>query len=368
MNKTLLPEHSSPMMQALDLAFADRLSKLDPFIDGLGEKFTGPQPALMPYLIRETGLGMLSPYVDNLYDLYDQGLDWLKIRGEETAIYQGLGFIGYGGTLEKAPSRRWAWADDQIELDRLPDSQDDLPRIDGVVSISNAARSKLFRTYRGYDYRAAELSYSRLGECILGDDSGVYVAGSSAKWSFGERFEFALTLGRDDLEPLGIYLEPGDGVTWQDLAVPWNEVDVAWQDLGGGSAERLMARALANMGAYIGFYGADGSLLGARRAKVCKQVAGGSIYRVLDQGLIPSTDGVKVYVEALTGFADGAGEEASEAAILFAAKPKEGLPPAKFWLEPDQLDAPHTANARIPLELSMTATKRDCIKFLISFN
>lgn len=367
MTDTLLPAHSSAMMVELEKAAAVRLNSLLPFVERIGERYNNPQPDLMPYLLREAGLGIISQYVDNPYDLYEQGLAWLKLRGEQAAVYKGLGFIGYSGELDNAPSRRRYWADDQLHLSRIPDTEADLRRIDGVVKASLPARTRLFRGYHGYDARASEPSYSRLSGSMLSDLSGVRIEGSDPKWSFGESYEFDVALGQVDLDPLGIYIDPGGALSFSQINTPFSQVDVPFAALGPGLSLQIMAQALVELGCYIGFYRDDGSLIGARRPTACHSVAGGSTYFVAGSGYDPSETGGRVYVSCLTDFADGAGETVAFVGLLFGASPRLGIPVGQRWLAEADIDMPYEPISQQPLSADFTRTKRLGITYLIRF-
>ncbi|MFS8180901.1 hypothetical protein ACMG4P_04990 [Pseudovibrio denitrificans] len=368
MTETLLPAGATPWMRAISEANHEALQQVRQHYDNFGMKWANPQPRIMPHLIQETGLGILSPYVDNIYQLYDVGLEWLRIRGFEAAVYKGLGFIDYGGALEIAPSRRRKWHWDQLGLDRLPRSEEDLPRIAGIVGLSVSRRTKVMRAFNGYDIRAAELSYSKLGNSLLSSHSGAKVGEVPTKWSFGTTHEFQRALNDAEKQEIGVYIDiSSGGVTWDELAAPWNEIETSWQDLGIGAKLRVMARQTALLGGYMGFYRADGSLIGARRFKALHQVAPGTTYKVGSEQITPHDQGQRVYVEALTGFGEGAGEDCASVALLFGAKPKPDLPQGKRWLLPDQIETPFAAVCSQALTTDLRLTKRTRVKVLLSF-
>ncbi|MGH0004855.1 hypothetical protein ACQU0X_32740, partial [Pseudovibrio ascidiaceicola] len=299
MTDSLVPRDADLWLRIVGKHLHAELELLRPHIENVGMKWANPQPRIMPHLIDETGLGMLSPYVDNVYELYQVGLKWLRVRGMPAAVQQGLGFIGYNGDLEIAPSRRRKWHWDQLVLDRIPETEDDQPRISGIVGLSVSMRTNVARAYHGYDFRAAELSFSKLGDVLFSSHSGVRSGGDQTKWSFGETHEFQATLTEAELTEIGVYINTSSGgVTWDALATPWEDVDTPWQDLGVGAALRVMARQTALLGGYMGFYRSDGSMIGARRFKAVDQVSAGSVYRLGTDAFTPSNNGQRVYVEA----------------------------------------------------------------------
>ncbi|KZL17694.1 hypothetical protein PsAD2_03031 [Pseudovibrio axinellae] len=369
MSSGLTPQSAELWVRLVGKNLQSEVEQLRPHIENMGMKWANPQPRIMPHLIEETGLGMLSPYVDNVYELYDDGLEWLRIRGFEAAVYKGLGFIGYGGTLEVAPSRRRKWHWDQLALDRLPITEADLPRVAGVARLSVSRRTKVARVFRGYDIRALELSYSKLGSTILSAHSGVRVGEDQTKWSFGQYHEIALALDKATQQALGIHIDGGDGLSWDDLTVPWEGVDVPWEDLGAGTAQRFMAGEFVRLGGYLGFYREDGSLIGARRFKITQQVSSETTtYQINGEKVGPDPAGQRVFIEALTGFGNGAGEELHSIALLMGAKPVVGLPQAQSWLLPDQIVTPIAPVLHQPLAFEFQHTRRERIKLLLSFS
>ncbi|MBL6431669.1 MAG: hypothetical protein HPM95_13045 [Alphaproteobacteria bacterium] len=83
--------NSSPLERALDLTGAGVVVDLELAADAIaGWKIVNPQPALAPWLTYEYGLGPLSPYVPNLYDLLDDGIRWERLRGTHAGMAMGL--------------------------------------------------------------------------------------------------------------------------------------------------------------------------------------------------------------------------------------------------------------------------------------
>lgn len=135
MTTTLVPSNSTPLERALDLTGAGVVAGLEPAADAIaGWKIVNPQPALAPWLTYEYSLGPLSPYVPNLYDLLDDGIRWERLRGTHAGMAMGLGFVGYSAEIVDPPARRLAWADYQLDLDRVRDDEADLVPIDGVCA------------------------------------------------------------------------------------------------------------------------------------------------------------------------------------------------------------------------------------------
>jgi hypothetical protein len=375
---SLLPTNATPLESALDLTGADIADRIAQGIDAVpGWKIVNPQPALAPWLVYEYGLGALSPFVPNLYDLLGDGIAWERLRGTHAGMARGLGFVGYSAELVDPPARRLAWADYQLTLDRVRDGAADLARIDGIARLSQPARSHFRRGVHGYDVPAAEASWTRLSGSILGDDSGRHVeaTGGTAgpKWSFGRNHDAEVTLSQEGLETLGIWIE-GDGsgaITWADLNQPWNTVNDTWAELGeAGARLRQMASALGSRSAWLGFYRGDGSMIGARRclafAQAAPAVAGP--YEVAGQTWAPNPDGSSVLAIARTDFGDAAGGEVSEVALLVDARPADPARPGKLWLSPDEIEAPFPPVGRTPISVTLGETVRDRFALLVGFS
>ncbi|MGH0004068.1 hypothetical protein ACQU0X_28690 [Pseudovibrio ascidiaceicola] len=364
--ETLFPPYIDPIEKRLDVFYKKRLTLLEPYINQLGERWTDPQPGLIPRVIDDVGLGILSPYVPNLYDLYEEGWEWNKRRGTIKALYDGLSFLALTGTRELFPDRRKFWNSFNVHLEQIP-TADLLPNVAGVVNASKPECADLMRVIHGYNIKPAEPSFSRLSNVHLSAGSGARIDGVNSRFSFGEDRSFQITLGEADIDQFGFYVAPGDALPWKDVAQPWKDINVPWRDLGPGLAVANMARQLVALGVFVGFYRPDGSLIGARRVKALHQVQAGSTYKVGEDLVSPHINGSRILVEALTAFNDGAGELAQTVSLLFGASPKAGVKKGKRWLQPTELEFPFSAVGTQEIALRMTSTKRDRIRFLINF-
>ncbi|MEI2386032.1 phage tail protein [Breoghania sp. JC706] len=367
---SVLPVNSTPLEVALDEAGDARFETLYPGADAIaGWRWTCPRASLFPWLIWEYGLGAMSPYLPTLSCAVYYGVAWERLRGTHAAVARGLEFIDYDGTIIDPPARRTAWADFQIALGRVRDAEADLPRIAGVIDLSRPARSRLRRGYAAYDVPAAELSWTRLGRSIIGDDSGVRPDAAGPKWSFGRDHEAEATLTEAELTGLGVWIPGGtDPVTWEDLTFPWTDIVGAWTDLGSDTARRAtMASALAARGAYIALYDAEGEMIGARRCRACRPVAFGDTYEIAGGTWSPDVAGTRLYIEARTGWGDGSGQTAVEAAVLFGAAPADTSRPGQLWCAPSEISAPYAAVARHAVSIPLGDTVRDRVALLADF-
>ena len=291
----------------------------------------------VPWLIWQYGLGELTPYVPALNQLIDEGVQWQRVRGTPSAIYQGLSWVSYAGMIEEAAARRRRWNRFQIQLSRVRDNDlPDLARIDGIVSLSPPIRSKFSRGFRGYDIRAAETSYQRTSGSLTSDHSGVYLPGVAAKWSFGRVYERDVTLTEIELDRLGALIPPVPvGDLWVDANYLWASALFLWARPAAAQRRAFIARLLLNLVPfYIRFKDAAGEVIGNARAVVHpvtlddagSYIVAGSRYAV--DATMPDA----MLVAARTNFGDGAGRVAASMCIVAGASPPFGARLGARWL------------------------------------
>ena len=64
-------------------------------------KRISPAPDVLPFLVFEDGLGMLTPFVGNIYELLDgRGRAWMRKRGTYECVMRGLAFLGLAAAIE----------------------------------------------------------------------------------------------------------------------------------------------------------------------------------------------------------------------------------------------------------------------------
>lgn len=357
----LLPSTSSLREKAIAEA-GDVYERLGAAIDGLhGLKILNPPPSFLPYLVYEYGLGELTPYVPNLYELIAEGIDWQRIRGTHSSVAKGLSWLGYGAVIEEAPTRRRYWNTWQIELDRLRDDEVDLPRIEGICSLSAPRRSDFWRGYWGYDIRPLEYGWSRWGHCFYSDDSGVRLTPGGAKWSFGRTVYLAHDMEQAELEVLGVWLEP---VVTEDLA--WGDFtwgDFAWVDDADIARSSTMLAGVGDGTAWAVFKDAEGDVIGYRRCRVRRGVEPDPAgpYRVGASTFSPrAASPTMLFVEALTGFGEGYGRVAASVGFILAAEPLATHKPGVAWLPAGGLapDLPIVALHDHTIEFGRTVRER----------
>lgn len=337
-----------------------------------GTKIIAPPPRFLPFLIYEYGLGELTPYVPNLYDLIAEGIDWQRVRGTPAAMALALSWLDYTASIEEERHTRRYWNLFQLHLDRVRDARADLDRIEGVAKLSVPLRSVFWRGFHGFDIRPLTFSHGHYSGAHYGEYSGIRLRQGGPLWSFGRKYSFDETLSADDLTELGVYLDPIEGdedLEWGDFA--WEDTEASW--LSTASLARSQAMATGSIGrpVWFAFMDAGGDVIGYRRARASRIVApatggnyliGGVRYAPVNGG------GVLIYAECLTGFGDGNGSVAKSVGLVFDAGPIEGIPPGTAWLEPDQISSDGTAPVAVnPVDIIFGESIREHVQVLLRF-
>lgn len=363
----LLPASSTKFERALSEA-TDPTARLSGAIASLhGFKFT-PPPTVLPYLVYEYGLGELTPYVPNLYELIPEGVAWTRLRGTPAAVDRALGWLGYAAEIEEAPVRRTRWNLFQLHLDRIRDDESDLEPVEGVAELSTPLRSVFWRGFHGYDVRALEYGRGRWSGARYGSSSGVSIREGGAKWSFGRPYSFDHAMTEADLIALGVWIEPtGDAEpAWLDIEWP----DIAWSDLGGDARSALMLLGVPAGTAWACFRDAGGEVIGYRRAGVHRRVgeATGGPYEFGGLRYAPLASGAEIIlIEALTEFGDGFGSTAASVSFILAGEPADPDSPGALWLGPGELTANLPEIAPTPIDIEFGRTVRERVRILLRF-
>ncbi|CAA0129776.1 Uncharacterised protein [Starkeya nomas] len=364
----LLPTSAGVYERTLARA-TDPTDILGPSIDALhGRKLNNPPASALPYLVWEYGLGMLSPYLPNLYDLLEEGVDWERVRGTPAAVHQALGWIGYSATLEYAPPRRRWWNHIQLGLDRVRDDETDLVRIDGLTWLSLPLRSDCWRAHCGYDVRALEADEGRADETMWDDDSGVVIDGVRTKWSFGRPVYIVHDMAQAELEALGVWLEPIEGadLTWGDF--PWGAFP--WTADGALARSSSMMQATGPGPAWAVFKDVAGAVLFYRRCRVRRPVIETleGVYRVGASRFDPAPAATRyLYVEALTAFGEGHGSTAASVGFILSATPAAGFKPGLQHLPPGALEPAGPVIGETPINIEFGRTVRERVACLLRF-
>lgn len=359
----LLPRNAEKLEIALSMATDPTVRLNEAVIDMRGFKYRTPLPSFLPYLVYEYGLGELTPYIPNLYDLIDEGIDWQRLRGTPASVFLILGWLGYGGSIEEPSIRRERWNLFQLALNKLRESEDDLPRIEGAAQLSVPVRSYFWRGFYGYDVRALEWSWNSWSNNIWGSYSGVRLQGGQAKWSFGRRYDVDHAMTDDELNDLDVYLPPAgdEPLGWE--PIPWPSTP--WSDSAAKARSVAMLDSVDRGVAWVVFRNAANAVIGYRRVRSMHRVDEGvtGIFRVGDIFFNPSSSGSTVlYVEAMTDFGDGYGQTAASFSIILKGVPAGSNPIGALWLPAGGLTAlsPEIAEQEVDIEFGRTVRERVC--------
>lgn len=331
----LLPHNATPFERAMAGAM-DVNSDLWPEIIGVHSfKYYDTPAEFLPFMAYEFGLGPISKYFTNLPDLIEDGVDWQRVRGTLDAVDRALEWIGYTAEEEEAPWYRAHWNRFQLHLDRVRDAE--TPDLDDIAFLAGESvplRSKFVRGFHGYDFRAAESSRSRLGSCLLSNDSGVRLKDNGPRWSFGRPHDHDATLTEAALRGIGVW-EEFDAVIPDDVdpELPAFDPGDTWADVTAAYRLRNMAWNLAKLPCWVEFSVA-GTIIGLRRARTVAQVipdADGPLVVGSQHASLGS--GHAVYVEAQTDFGDGDGQTAILVGLRFGAAPSSQSMPGLLWTE-----------------------------------
>lgn len=351
----------------------DTWASLDgPIVAIRGTKIIAPPPRFLPFLIYEYGLGELTPYVPNLYDLIAEGIDWQRIRGTPAAVALALSWLDYTAVIEEERSTRRYWNLFQLRLDRVRDARADLDRIEGVAKLSVPLRSVFWRGFHGLDIRPLTFSHSSYSNAHFGEYSGVRLRQGGPLWSFGRKYPFDVSLIEADLVELGVWLEPVEGdedLGWGDFS--WNDTESSWQSSASLARSQAMASGVLDRSVWFAFMDVGGDVIGYRRARTARAVApaiagnydlAGVRYAPVDTGA------TMIYAECQTGFGDGDGQVAKSVGLVFDCNPDPDLPPGTAWLEPDQLASDGTAPVAVnPVDISFGESIRERVQVLLRF-
>lgn len=343
-----------------------------PIVAIRGTKIIAPPPGFLPFLIYEYGLGELTPYVPNLYDLIAEGIDWQRVRGTPAAIALALTWLNYTAVLEEERSTRRYWNLFQLHLDRVRDARADLERIEGVAKLSVPLRSVFWRGFHGLDIRPLTFSQSSYSNAHYGEYSGARLRPGGPLWSFGRKYPFDFSLLEEDLTELGVYLPPVEGdedLGWGDFT--WNDTEASWQSSASLARSQAMASGAADRQVWFAFMDEADQVIGYRRARTAKPVAPAidGPYNLAGVRYAPIDDGATaIYTECQTGFGDGDGYVAKSVGLVFDAAPAADLPPGTAWLEPDQINGDGTAPVAVnPVDITFGETIRERVQVLLRF-
>lgn len=366
----LLPRHATP----LELTLAEVNDPWADLADVFGSilvKNYAPPSSVLPFVVWQYGLGELSPYLPNLYNLISEGVKWQRVRGTPAAVYRALSWLGYAGTIDEEPARRLRWNRFQVRLDRVRDRDDpDLDRIEGVVRLSPPIRSDFFRGYRGYDVRAAETGYQKTSGCLLSEYSGTRLRPDGAKWSFGRSYDLDHTPTEEELTALGVWQEPAptsyESELWTDVDQLWIDADWPWSISAEQVRRNEITQGILDAGpAYVRFRTAGGATIGFCRAVMSRVASATSgAFQIGSTWWAVSNSPTAVVVHSLTGFGDGAGQTAATASLVFGPTRAPGVKPGALWVGPSGLTG-GVEIATKSLSIPFGLTVRERVRFLL---
>lgn len=370
MNSALLPTNATAWERAMAEAMAVSAGVHSGINAMRRVKYVSPLPSMLPFLVWEYGLGELTPYVPNLYQLIDEGVRWQRLRGTVSAVAIGLAWIGYSATIEEEWTGRTWWNSFQLRFPALP-AQDfpDLERIEGITTLSVPKRSQLRRGVHLFDVDAAQADHSRLDDAYLDFESGIAVTQAGTLWSFGRCHEVEHEFTEAEGLAIGNWLEPteADGIKWADLKTPW--VDAHWPWVASPAAIRrsILARWFVGRALWLRFSSSAG-VIGFRRCRavhaVRPQMEGA--YRFDGAAYEPSSSGEALYLEAMTEFEDASDVVCTEIALVVGAELAPAVKPGRLWVAPDEMIGGE-AIAHQPVSIPLRATVREQIKIMMRF-
>lgn len=327
---TLLPDNRTIHEDCLAVATGPG-APVTPVIEAArGFRYRRPiEATVAPYLVQEYGLGPIADFFAAAEDLIDTGRSWQRIRGTPAAVSAALGWIGYGEiVIEDQVANRRRWHLYQAGMGELPgvDEVNRLMSAEYLAGLSDPARSHFWRGHHGYDVRGHVWGRSRLGRSMLGDSSGVRIAGGRVKWSHGRVHEVSAVAEEGRAEALAVAYADGDPMTWS-ATLTWAAPGISWS--GVTDARRLKSWLMRRKPAHVVFADASGEPIGY--AAVLRAVRDVTDY---EDGL----DTVDLVYEVSAAFGAAVGD-VSSVAIVFGGHSTANKP-ARPWLAPDEIDFP----------------------------
>ncbi|SMD18114.1 phage tail protein [Rhizobium sp. RU36D] len=396
---SLLPENAGLFEQAMEAAQAERWERMGSAVPLITTAKENPPPSFLPFLVWEYGLGMLTPYVPNLYDLLGEGIRWQRLRGTYAGVKRGLSFVGITATIEPAWHGRAWWNSSQLRFPALPEN--DLPlleQIEGVTRLSLPFRSDLRRGVHHYDAPPAAAECSRFDEAMIERESGISVTQAGTLWSFGRVTEISHVLTEEEGLAIGNWLDrvsagetawlpvsfpAGDGgfsagevpppdfdpgLPWVDAKYPWIDASVLWASPGITARAAIMAAWFVGRSVYVTMRDPDGDIIGHR---TCRAIRPGALrfggqYNFGGQTYRAEVGGTSLYIEAMTDFGDADSVIAASVELTIDGEPVADVPPGRLWLQPGELLG-GTPIAVTAVNIPLRATVREQIKFLMRF-
>ncbi|WP_330169488.1 phage tail protein [Bartonella grahamii] len=369
---SLLPTNATEFEKRLADA-CDFHQDIDGSVLGISRaKLITRPPRFLPWLIEEYGLGELTPYVPNLYDLIDQGLAWQRIRGSVAAVDMGLEWLGLSAQFTPAwPERAW-WNSFQLEFDQLPE-QTQLEAIEAITDLSKSLRSDFRRGTYGYDVQALEGNMSRLDDSMLEYESGVRLTAGNTLFSFGRTTEIECVLTKEEGKLIGNWIDDGDEeLSWDQIDYPWDMANFPWCSVKKHERDILMAEWFHGRTLYLVLRDSQDGVIGYRRCSAVAPVeqALEGVYSHCGNRFNPSTTGTLLFLAARTDFHDVDGKQAAFVSILVHGIPKQDIPLdiplGKLWCDANELNG-GVEILKTPINIPLRADVREQFKILLRF-
>ncbi|WP_375687947.1 phage tail protein [Bartonella sp. AC62GZZY] len=365
---SLLPTHATEFEKRLADA-CNFHQDVDGSVLGISRaKLITRPPRFLPWLIEEYGLGELTPYVPNLYDLIDQGLAWQNIRGSVDAIELGLQWLELSARFKPAWSGRAWWNSFQLDFDHLPE-RTQLEAIEAIVRLSKSLRSDFRRGVYGYDVGAVECNMSHLDECMLDFESGICLTAGGTLFSFGRTTEINHTLTKEEGKLIGNWIDDFDEeLSWNQIDYPWDLANFPWCSVKKHERDILMAEWFQNRPLYLALRDANNTLIGYRRCYAVapvEQVLEG-VYNHCGNRFNPSPTGTLLFLAARTDFEDVEDKQTAAVSLLVHGSLAQQTPPGKLWLEAHEL-RDGVEILKTPVNIPLRADVREQFKILLRF-
>lgn len=369
---SLILDPSDLFEKTIESSHAERWTRMGAAVPSITTAKESPPPTFLPYLVYEYGLGMLTPYVTNLYDVIDAGVRWHRLRGTYTGVAQGLSFVGVTATVEPAWHGRAWWNSAQLRFPSLP--ANDVPllgAIEGITGLSLPFRSDFRRGVFDYDIQPAEADGAMLDESHIEEESGVRLSATGAVWSFGRTAEFDHLLSEAEGTAIGNWIAipaEGGGVAWASMTYLWSTANFLWSANADAQRRALMAAWFAGREIYVAFLDSDDEVIGYRKAKACHPVSADfdGPYSVDGQAYAPASGGQRVYIEAMTDFEDAFDVTAESVVLVVNVTRAAGVPSGQLWLEPSEITSGDFFASKT-VSIPLRKTVRDRVKYIVRF-
>ncbi|WP_455480087.1 phage tail protein [Bartonella sp. B23] len=342
---------------------------VDDIISGISRsKLLIRPPSFLPWLIEEYGLGELTPYVPNLYDLLDTGSKWQQVRGSLASIDMGLQWLELSAHFTAAWAGRVWWNSFQLDFDHLPE-QSSLEAIVAITNLSKSLRSDFRRATCGYSVGAFEGDMSRLNNVLFERESGMRMTTDSTLFSFGRTTEIHHLLEEEEGKLIGNWMDDGDEeLNWDDIDYPWDMANFPWCSVKKHERDILMAEWFYNRTLYLVLRDTQNAVIGYRKCYAVHPVkqSFNGIYSHCGNRFKPSAKGTMLFLAARTDFQDVGDTQAASVSLLVHGSLEEQTASGKLWLKPDEMHD-GVEILKTPVNIPLRIDVREQFKILLRF-